>query len=473
MEIKGPTGSIPVDPEPVQVEPGTASRESRNTQSAPSQSVQLKLTPNLFKPGQVLNVIVARLEQNSLLLMLQDRITDAEGNPLNIQLRAARTPAAEVGQRLQVVVEDIKQQVPVLKVLNTQRPAIVLADLLAQAQTRQQPTQQLLNNLVQIKSTEALLATLPKNVTDKIETLWRALPEASQLQRPDGLRQAVQYSGPFLEAHLLKAQQAGNRFFPAMDTRTHLLRLAEALRQQNTPLGTPETKSPQQAMPPQPASASLARDNLTGQPTKTAVPGMDMQVETKSQAPVPKVDPNIPTPPSRQAQTLSNMTTNQILELLTQQTEGSLQRTLTQQLHMLNTDAQRQQLVFELPIRHGEDVDVFDMRIHPDQEGQQQQAGDHARPWTIMMAFNLEGLGPIRAQVSLIKEKISSHWWAEQQQTVDLFQQHMATLQDRLSHVGLDIDKIHCQCGMPRLANTQAAPEQQTHYSDINLDEKA
>lgn len=472
MDIKGPTGSIPVDAEPVQVEPGTASRESRNAQSAPSQSVLLKLSPNLFKLGQVLDVIVAKVEQNSLLLMLQNKVTDADGNPLNIQLRAARTPAAEVGQRLQVQVEDIKQQVPILKVIDIQRPALVLADLLVQAQAKQQPLQQLLNNLVQVKSTDALLSSLPKNVVDKIETLWRALPEAGQLQRPNNLRQAIQYAGPFLEAQLLRAEQSGTRFLPAMDTKTHLLRLAEVLRQQNTNLGFREAGSTNQPSSTQQPLASLLRDSQSGQPEKSTTSAATTPAESKIQPLAPRVDPNIPAPPARQTQTLASMTTNQILELLTQQIEGSLQRTLTQQLHMLNTDSQRQQLVFELPIKHGDDVDVFDMRIHPDQEGKQQET-EQTRPWTIMMAFNIEGLGSIRAQISLFNDKISTHWWAEQQQTVDLFQQHMATLQDRLNHVGLDIDKIHCQCGIPKIAGSNDTHNQQTHYSDINLDEQA
>ena len=188
--------------------------------------------------------------------------------------------------------------------------------------------------------------------------------------------------------------------------------------------------------------------------------------------PAARVDPNIPAPPSRQTQALINMTTNQLLELLTQQTEGSLQRTLTHQLQMLNTDNVRQQLAFELPIKHGNEVDVFDMRIHPDQDGSQQNASKQERPWTIMMAFNLEGLGAIRAQISLVNDHISTHWWAEQQQTVDLFQQHMSTLQDRLSHVGLDVDKVQCQCGVPKVSGEDEVKPQKILYTDINLDEK-
>jgi len=293
------------------------------------------------------------------------------------------------------------------------------------------------------------------------------LPEAGQLQRVNNLRQAIQYAGPFLEAQLLGNHQGKTRFFPAMDTKTHLLRLAEALRQYNINVSPREAGSTNQTInPAQPLTPSL-RENLSAQSATATT-----TAESKNQPAASRVDPNIPAPPTRQTQTLAGMTTNQILELLSQQTEGSLQRTLTQQLQMLTSDSLRQQMVFELPIKHGDDVDVFDMRIHPDQEGHQQQDNEPTRPWTIMMAFNLEGLGPIRAQISLFDDKISTHWWAEQQHTVDLFQQHIQTLQDNLSHVGLDIDKIHCQCGIPKLAGSHDAQEQQTHYSDKNLDEQ-
>jgi hypothetical protein len=467
MEIKGPTGSIPVDTEPTQVQPGTASRESRNASAAPSQSVLIKLSPNLFKLGQVLSVTVARVEQNALLLMLQDKITDRNGNPINLQLRAPKVADVEPGQRLQVQVTDLKQNIPTLKIIDSQRPAMVLSDLISQAQTKQQPLQQMLNNLVQIRSTDSLLAGIPKAVTERIDSLWRALPEQNQLQRPDNVKQAIQYAGPFLESQLLKMGEGSTRFFPARDTKNNLLRLAEALRQQNSLSLSREN------------AATTTTTNTTAQPTTTSKPlspqapnnlAGTAQLITENKGPaVPRVDPNIPNPSVRQATNFVNLNTNQIIELLTQQTEGSLQRTLTQQLHMLNTDNIRQQLVFELPIRHGNNVDVFDMRIHPDQGGSQQQEAEQARPWTIMMAFDLEGLGPVRAQISLVNDRISTHWWAEQQLTVELFQQHMATLQDRLSHVGLEVEKVQCQCGVPQLSTQQ---EQKTHYSDINLDEE-
>jgi len=463
MDIKGPTGSIPVDNEAVQVEPSAASRQSRNTQSSPSQSVLLKLSPSLFKLGQVLDVIVTKVEQNALLLMLQNKMTDPDGNPLNIQLRAPRTQPAEVGQRLQVQVTDVKQNIPTLQVMDSQRPALVLADLINQAQAKQQPLQQLLNNLVQVKSTDALLNALPKQVTEHIDTLWRALPEASQLQRPDTMRQAFLHAGPFLESQLLKAEQSNARFFPALDTKTSLLRLAEALRQQNLNPVSRQTNTTAQMPLTQTNPQLLPQGNTLSQHANTAA---------KHQPPAARVDPNIPAPPSRQTQTLANMTTNQLLELLTQQTEGSLQRTLTQQLQMLNADNIRQQLAFELPIKHGDEIDVFDMRIHPDQQGSQQDGAEQERPWTVMMAFNLEGLGAVRAQISLVNDQISTHWWAEQQQTVDLFQQHMSTLQDRLSHVGLDVDKVKCQCGVPKVSGDAEVVEQKPLYTDINVDEQ-
>jgi len=468
MEIKGPTGSVPVDIEPTQVGASTASRESRNAAAAPSQSVLLKLSPNLFKLGQVLNVIVAKVEQNALLLTVQNKFTDQNGTPLNIQLRAPRAANIEAGQRLQVEVTDLKQNIPSLKVIDSQRPALVLTDLLNQAQIKQQPLQQLLNNLIQVKTSQGLFNALPKEVTEKIDTLWRALPEQSQMQRSNNVKHAIQYAGPFLESQLLKLGLQQNRFFPAMDTKNNLLRLAEALRQQNNISASREAHTHTQTTTPLTQTASTTTTQAS-QPTSTTAHTAQAAADNKA-IPVPtKVDPNIPTPPAKQSTMLPSMNANQILELLTQQTEGSLQRTLTQQLQMLNADNLRQQLIFELPVKHGNNVDVFDMRIHPDQQGHQQDT-DQARPWTIMMAFDLEGLGPIRAQISLFNERISTHWWAEQPNTVELFQLHMEALQNRLSQVGLEVDKVRCQQGVPTVA---AKAQQKSLYTDVNLDEKA
>ena len=122
----------------------------------------------------------------------------------------------------------------------------------------------------------------------------------------------------------------------------------------------------------------------------------------------------------------------------------------------------------ELPVRHKNGVDVFDLRIQRDAEDQHADADRASHTWTVMLAFDLEGLGAVRAQISLVQDQISTFWWAEQANTVDLFHQHIDQLSHRITAAGLKVSKLNCQCGIP---NTTQAPRN-VPISDIILDEK-
>ena len=476
MNIKGPTGAIPVDLETHAVEPTAPARESRGTRASPSQSVLLKLSPNLFQLGQILEVVVAKVERENLLLLLQNKLVDKDGLPIKMQFRVPRTQSAEVGQRLTVQVSELKDSVPKLTVIAVQKAELSIQNLLAQAQTKQQPLQQLLDNLSQLqnrnpKTPQTLATPLPKEINDRIQTLWRALPEANQIQQLNALKQGIQHSGPFLESQLLQASLTENRFFPSTDTKTNLLRIAEAIRHQLQQQPATEHKS---ATSQSTTSGSLASPSTTAT-AATIKANANPMAGAKSGITQthPPIDPDIPAPPVRQAMAINSLNGEQILELLLQQTEGSLQRALAQQLHMLTTDNPRQPLIVELPIRNGQDgVDVFDLRIHPDQE-QHQQAEEgpdsESKTWSVMMSFNLEGLGPVRAQINFAHGKVSTQWWAEQESTVALFKNNVETLQSRLSNVGAEINKLDCLCGKPK---TLEAPIK-TRYNDAYLDEQA
>ncbi len=84
------------------------------------------------------------------------------------------------------------------------------------------------------------------------------------------------------------------------------------------------------------------------------------------------------------------------------------------------------------------------------------------------MSFNLDGLGPVRAQVSFSNGQVSTNWWAEQAETVELFKNNVETLQSRLTHVGAEVNKLDCQQGLPKIQTAQVI----SSYHDNPLDEK-
>ncbi|VAW92335.1 hypothetical protein MNBD_GAMMA21-1231 [hydrothermal vent metagenome] len=459
MKITPPSGNPPTDFEGQTVEPTSPVKASRPTSPSPSQSVLLKLSPNLFQLGQILDLVVAKLDRNNALLSLQNKIFDQDGQPLKLQFSVSRTPSNEIGQRITARVSELQDNLPKLSVIATEKPQVSINNLLALAQTRQQPLQQMLDSFAQTTNKENTNSSLPREVNERIQTLWRALPKSSQIQQANNLKYGLQNSGPFLEAHLHKAGTHENHFSPSADTKTNLLRIAEAIRQHihSTVLTPP--------------NGAAEKNNPASTQTGTTADKPPASTLQQGQAlPPQKVDADIPVPPNRHHNSMSNLSGNQILEVLLQQTEGSLQRTLTQQLLMLSNETARQQIVVELPIRNDQNsVDVFDLRIHPDQEQQTGAEQDNeSSTWMVMMSFNLDGLGPVRAQVSFSNGQVSTNWWAEQAETVELFKNNIETLQSRLTHVGAEVDKLHCQQGQPKIHTAPVI----SPYNDNPLDEK-
>ncbi len=75
------------------------------------------------------------------------------------------------------------------------------------------------------------------------------------------------------------------------------------------------------------------------------------------------------------------------------------------------------------------------------------------------MAFELEGLGPVQAVITLQQEQISVHFHAEQGKTNTLFNNYLDMLGSRLRHSGLDVAGIDCRQGQPEpLAEPVDAP---------------
>lgn len=478
MQIKGPSAPGAIDIEVETIRPTTPVTAASATSTPKVPASTLQLSPALFQIGQLLEVVVAKIEQNMLLLTLQNPVLDENGQRLNLQLRAPASSPAQVGQQLMVQVKNIENGVPQLQVLATRAEPLNVATALLTAQQQQAPLPPLLANLAQLQQAQSKsqFEQLPALVRERIQSLWRALADTSQIQRPAGLKQAMNYSGPFLESALLKIAQGQARNYPAMDVQTGLLRLADAIRAQleaqptanatTTSSSTPQLhpsllqRGVDSALPP-----TVAKSSTSGAVDQTnSTTDKSSPAATDNKPP----HPQIPQAQARAAAMLNTVNSEHLLEQLLRQTEGGLARILTQQLHALNHDPQRPTWLLELPVRHDDGVDMFDLRIQRDAEEKRAGPAPAQHTWTVMLAFELEGLGPIRAQISLLQDQISSFWWAEQPDTVALFHQHIDQLYHRITAAGLKVNKLNCQCGIPQLPPMP----RNVPISDIMLDEK-
>ncbi|MCW9058300.1 MAG: flagellar hook-length control protein FliK [Gammaproteobacteria bacterium] len=217
------------------------------------------------------------------------------------------------------------------------------------------------------------------------------------------------------------------------------LRAAAAL-----PAGAAPSAGPPANPAATPASA-LARVWLTG--------GQPM--------PLPPPPPLRGQPPHAQARGVASLQAQLPAPLLRaellQQAEASVARLQISQLASLpqSRDTGLEWLL-DLPVRRGEETDVWSLGIRRDESRGGRDQEQQGPLWTVQLAFDLPGLGPMQARVSLRGEQVSTWFWATREDTMPLLQDHLQELRRELEASGLQVDQLHCLRGsMP--GNPEAA----------------
>ena len=110
------------------------------------------------------------------------------------------------------------------------------------------------------------------------------------------------------------------------------------------------------------------------------------------------------------------------------------------------------QWTLELPVRHGARVDVFDLRIREDATAH--SAEEHESRWTMVLGFDLPGLGPTYARVSLHGDQVATTFWAEDLDTVALIAAQLPELRAGYVADGLAVAQLQCFPGQPPSAKS-------------------
>ncbi|MBL3599391.1 MAG: flagellar hook-length control protein FliK [gamma proteobacterium endosymbiont of Lamellibrachia anaximandri] len=322
-------------------------------------------------------------------------LSDTQNSQLKLQIGVTRLiaqtqVAIKSGQQLTLSVEK-GGEFPELRLLTTLSREQLQANALKMLLPRQQPLAQLFDKIAtQLSNTSSNPA--PGNVRQAIDGLVGRLLSTDQPQFQQQLRTALQNSGLFTEAHLLQGN--GN---PA-DLKLNLLRLFELIN----------TLLPGKGLNPQQSATALTASDSSGTPLPADSP------------------------------------LRFLLDLL-KQLDGGLARIQSNQLASLpQEDPTRQTWQFELPIRHNEQLDVFRIRLQkePGKSGEKEDA-----VWSLTLRMNLEPLGPMRIQLRLQGEAISSVLWAEQAETTSLIQNNLEKLRSALEKAGLDVTKLEAHQG--------------------------
>ena len=403
--------------------------------------VPLNLTASLsqlqsLSIGQLLQAVVIKQLSNEtvLLQLINTTAQTTPGQPL--QLTAETPLPLALGQRLQLEVSQLGEK-PIIKVLNqAETIAPVLNQALMQALPRQSGMTPLLANLSWITQQQSAATPLPQAIQVLAKELIDKLPSREKITTAEGVKQAIKDSGLFLESKLSQAVQRGEAPATGDDLKSLLLRLLNTVQKESAQTTTATTPTPQPSTRP-----ALPATLLMPQTPPPAIPGGRPQPQGEAQATLA---------------TLSN--TLSLLQELGKQTEGSVARTQLHQLASLPTPDQNPLTwSFELPIRNQERVDLFQFVIE-EQKGERDKNEEQKRRWSITIAFELEGLGPMYTRLQLENGKVGATFWANSFDTSTLINQNLTELAQRFEQAGLERGELRCFQGQPPEAASTTIP---------------
>lgn len=247
------------------------------------------------------------------------------------------------------------------------------------------------------------------------QALRRAMPMTENIIQAQGLKQAVRDSGMFLEAKLASGTPPPSL---QVDLKAAALRLLAALVK--NPASTP---------------AAQGSSGGTGILASTPPPPL---VNT---GPVPQARAAIPpemTNPKRQ------------LEVLRHMVEGTLARMNLHQLaSTVGSQAEgTQSWFFEVPVRDGDAADILHLRI-TEEERQRDRDGAPERVWSVELAVDLPGLGPIHARIQVLGEAVRTAFWAERDDTAERIARELPRLRASLEAHALEVAAMSASAGAP------------------------
>lgn len=368
-----------------------------------------------WQVGQIVAATVASRPQSG-------HVTLRIGNQL-VQAQTANT-GLQQGQKLELQIVDLGR-VPSLRVLTTGASDAVRTALRS-ALPRQQPVSTVLAELVRITARPA--DTQPA-VANMARTVLARVPQQTQLTNSEGLRQAVRDSGHFLESRIASSTDAPPDL--SRDLKANLLRLLNVLRQSAANIGPENKAQPQQNSPARqstPSGPAADGRNVPPAAARNLAPG---QATSHAARPVAATTDATPLPRLN----------------LVEQTEASLARIRVNQLS--STTPERPltpEWLLEIPVRRGEQLDTWHFHIQQDADG----TGDDQttdRNWSVVLRFNLPGMGPMEARVGLSGDTVSTIFAAEQENILPVLEEHFPHLRSRLEEQGLDVAHLACHQG--------------------------
>jgi Flagellar hook-length control protein FliK len=250
----------------------------------------------------------------------------------------------------------------------------------------------------------SIVRQLPPYLRSALALLEHSMSTPQEVSTGEGLRQAINRSGIFLEAQLAQAP-ASDATTAHDDMKGALLRLVAILK------GQP----------------------LVGESSDAEVdpPLLYRGVLPQGRFPLPPELAN------------SSEATDFLPRLYTD-VQSALAR-----LEVAQLQAGVANWLVEIPIQDADGADVLQLLLKQQQEGEQ--------AWTLGFSLDLPSLGPIVGELQLRGLRLSLRLWAQHRDTVDRLEEQFEDIRSRLDATGLFLDQLSCQFGLPQAGNSVSA----------------
>lgn len=250
----------------------------------------------------------------------------------------------------------------------------------------------------------SIVRQLPPYLRSALALLEHSMSTPQEVSTGEGLRQAVNRSGIFLEAQLAQAP-ASDATTAHDDMKGALLRLVAILK---------------------------------GQP----LVGESSDAEVDPPLLYRGVLPQGRFPPPPELANSSEAT--DFLPRLYTDVQAALAR-----LEVAQLQAGVANWLVEIPIQDADGADVLQLLLKQQHEGEQ--------TWTLGFSLDLPSLGPIVGELQLRGLRLSLRLWAQHRDTVDRLEEQFEDIRSRLDATGLFLDQLSCQFGLPQAGNSVSA----------------
>ncbi|MFV1982360.1 MAG: flagellar hook-length control protein FliK [Thiohalomonadales bacterium] len=398
----------------------------------PSKHSRSSLEANQLQNGQILKAVVANINNNTVLLELIEP-------KLSMKFEAIGNPGFKPGQIITLQVANSGPPIS-LSVIDSNdikgKSQNIINAALKLVIPKQSSMNQLLSNLQYLsKANPTLNKTYPKEILDLSRTIYQDLPSLKDIRTAAGIKIALNSSGIFLEQQILTTI-LNKTNFTINDTRTSLLRLAESIRSNITDLLRTNTKSTlfsEKAFTP--PSFNNSHQLPKNQYSSQNIQHFNASNNNFNVADMKRIPSNL----------TSMQHTNAALNELLHNIESSLAKIQYNQLqHFIPDDQSKTNWLFDLPIKHKDGSDIFHFKFTKEDDSDNNTKNDD---WSVTLTFNLENLGDVSIQIYLRNDKIGATVWANKNETVDLFNQYLSSLQQQMERSGINISNIRCHKG--------------------------